>query len=679
MNNLIQLIREKADKLSNTELNDLDELEFFEEFLKKYNANDFDSYTNVSNLSYLGCLLLATHINLSVDEVKDNLLKIKNIVNNPDLNNTLFDLYFQLLKILNNLNLLDSYPELPKNMSDDSRKKYESFKKVDCEVFTVNDDNEQEYYDLEASKAMVTLFKALPEPNIFMCFAELNLVREHIRKVCNDFIDIVKDSYEDKSVTKIINKKKYKIARKITKEYIECKNFNIFEHYQLIITHYNKLSSKIKELVKRVNRQIRRLEMLEDKITRVSEGSLIKLDKEVDKLLVDSEVEYNYLLFALKHNLGIQVTVEEQNKVYNNNSITKLDIIFNKYGFSFNDIPEEYKNLIVLKDILEVEAIIKTLKYSELTFITEYSDIFAKVIINSNTSLIQFIDAILKRKIISKEFILMNNELLYNSIMFEKFFNNINYLQSLCVDLVNLGKSAPKVLLLDTSELLIHTNILGEYQFSLDSNRLYDFEVLENDDLIDYFDNYIELGLGRLVIDNPKYLNENSPDIIKRVMIANLIGLSPINSSQKLIGVINTGDNFLVDKKDYDNFIIDYKEDYQNPICLDILNRTPRNIISATTKNIAIIKKLDDNFMKDSLTYVINGVIISRKRVMRNLEVLLKNASIINIPTHDLLFQAILYKMINNIEPNILEQIYNIICELDLSYEEAYTYKKTTL
>ena len=69
------------------------------------------------------------------------------------------------------------------------------------------------------------------------------------------------------------------------------------------------------------------------------------------------------------------------------------------------------------------------------------------------------------------------------------------------------------------------------------------------------------------------------------------------------------------------------------------------------------------------MTYEINDIVISRNRVLRNFEVL---KEIENISPTDLLYQAILYKMIENIEDEKLIEIYNSIKLLNLENNKIY-------
>lgn len=673
MDKLIKLIRDKKRTLINEENPLKKEVDFFKECLDTYDVNDYMTYDEITNIAYLGCVLIASGIN--IEEAMDYLDKMEHYINsNCHGEENLFLEYFDMLKTLNDHNMLDHNLELSSDYDESLRELYKKFKNTDLILFSLPDENRKFKYNLEASQACIDLFKIIPDPSLFSCFCELTKVliyrEEEFQKVLSKF----KMRIGDDALSGNYNLEIYMITNSRIDNYIADNNFNLKKHYDLIKSYYQKIYMEFVNYNKGLERKIRKLESLEEKVKRFRPNSLINVTGDFEKLFIDSEIEYYTLLLVLNHNLGAYSVVEDQNREYNNNSITKLDILFNKYGFNFNDFTEDEKNLIIeSRSIKDIEDVVAQLKYSDLCFITEYRDIFVKIIVNSNVSNIKFIDVLLKKNIISKDFILMHHQLLYDLRFFNKFFNNINYLSNLGVDLVNMGKTDSDIFLFDYNELLTQVSLLSEYKLKLDDKKLYNFDIFKDVFLLDYLDNYIELGLGQTVIDNPKYLNGDSSNIIKRIMIAKLIDLDIFNPSKRLIGMIYTGNKFYVDSDDYDKFIIDYKEDYQNPACLEVLDDSYRNTISVSTKSLPIIKKMDECFMHDSLTYVINDVIISRKRVMRNLEVLLKNISSIDISIYDLLFQAILYNMIKNVEPDKLEQIYNSICSLDLEKDKIMT------
>lgn len=692
MDRLRSLIAEKSKNLSSIEIPYELEMDFLEDFLKEYNAYNFDSYDNVSNVAYLMAILVSNNINMSFYELVEQIKIIQDFVNEADFDYALYNRYLENLLELNNLNLLKKINNNEKLNKLDSKikKVYNEYRKNSKKLFTLEiDDKEQ--YDYRINIAFNKLFVALPNPEYFKSFLNMHIIVDELKVMLKEYYDeelsdASKDSifseleqslFKGRNFNRFVEKEKRKLINLRIKQFIEINKITLFEEYDAIRKYYEKIVKEAKDIVKKTNKQIKSLEELDYKLKYVNPDRLLKIDS-IEGLIIDDEIKYNYLLFVLEHNNAIYKKEEEKNIEFNNNGFNKLEILFSKYGFNFNDFNEEEKtNIINNTTHNQVETILNSIKYSELLFISDYVSEFAKIIVSSKPEIIKFIDVLLKNKIIDKKFIFKNINILCDTNEYNNLYNNIKCLSDVGINLNNLFKDNQDILLSNNQKLIEKINILNEYQLKLNKEDVYNFKILKDDSMLDLLDNFIELGLKDIILENPKYLDVNGFDIIKRIMICNLIGINPINKSNKIIGSINTGNNFYLEPKDYDNFIIDYKEDYQNPLCVNVLKANPCTIISSSIKNHNFIKKLDELYMKDELTYIINGVIISRNRVLRNLEVLSNNLSHNDIDISDLVYQAVLYKMVNNIEPDVLEQIYNSICTIGLEIEnnKIYTLK----
>ncbi|MBE6151758.1 MAG: hypothetical protein E7165_00375 [Firmicutes bacterium] len=686
MDRLIQLIKEKAETLSKITLPDLRKAQFLEHFLNSFELDNIETYNSISKIEYLRAVLLINNINMDFDEFIDTTSLVGESINNPDLSLLKWSGYLNALKKLYDLEILeDCSPNSPK-LDENFKALYKKFNlpNFDKSVFTyypeyvyqeTTDDcneagqSEFEVYDSTASTAMIKLFKALPDPEVFECIEEVNILKECVDVYYGALEEELDKFSPNREGNKAVNKIKQDV-RKTATDTLRRRNLWIFTNCERMKAMSYDIYTKEKDIRTETNRKIGKLKRLHDKLIALSTKTLVSLDNEMKKLLIDKELEYYYMLFILNHNLDIRIVEEYKNIEYNNNSITKLDIIFSKYGLNFNDLDESKQMKIADLDVKMVEEMVKRIRYSELLFITEYSDLFADVLLYSKLHIIQFVDNCIKNKIINKEFVLANINLLFDTEVYQNFYFNLTCLMNAGLNLTN--KLIKNVLLLDSSTLTNQLNILGEYKLKLYDESFSNYELFINPKLLDSFDKFIELGYGDIILDNPRYLNEESENMIKRIIISHMIGLSPLNGNKKFIGQITTGNNFYISSSEYDKFIIDYKNQYQLPVCLDILNKSHRNIINVSTKNMPIIKVLDDNFKIDSLRYEIAGITISRKRVMRNLEVLLKNIETTNMMLHDLVFQAILYNMVNNVESEKLEQIYNSICALDIDVIKTY-------
>lgn len=689
MVNLGDLILEKLEKLSNTEIPNQLEREFFEEFLKNYSVHNVNSYENISNVAYLTCVLASNNIKMDFYELISHIKKIENFINDVDFDINIYYSYIDSLKELNEMGILEKIVNKQKINTSNSAEKcvYKKYQKNCKKLFDLNNN---EGYLYQVNMTLNKLFLALPKPDKFKSFISVHIIVDQLKDllagVINDgfeaaeqddmFDDYQRSIFKGREFNRFVEKEKNKILREHVKDIVETCDDDLIEEYNLICKHYQELIKKDKEVVKSTNKKIRNLEELMYKLRYINPDRAIKIDDSIKDLLFDPEIRYYYYLLAVCHNYGLYENEEKKNVEFNNNSLTKLEILFSKYSFNFNDFNEEEQGSIINKtSVFQVESILNSIRYSELSFISDYVSEFAKVIIFSKPEVIKFVDSLLKNKIIDKKFIFKNINILCDAHEFDNLYNNVNYLNSIGINLSNLVKDKPEILLFDNQEVIVKTDILNKYKLKLNKEDIYNFDVLKDDKVLDLLDNYIELGLKDIVLENPRYLVSDGFDTIKRIMICDLIGIDFLNKSNKIIGSVSTGNNFYVSPKDYDNFIINYKQDYQNPICLKVLDENRRNTISSSTKNHNIIKKLDELYMKDELTYVINSVIISRNRVIRNLEILLNYLSDSDIGIKDLIYQAILYKMVNNVELCTLEQIYNSVYSIDLENDKIYTLK----
>ena len=690
MDNLQELITKKAKELSATQLPHSSERSFFEALFNCYSVNNIKTFNSIKNSYYLAAVLLSNDIKMPFQEVMDKILVLEDFLDMVDFDNNLYSDYLTVLSELNDKGILKSIVN-KENFSCEDHNLIEKYKMIKHKLFLLyNEEVEKEEYQAQIAEALDKLFLELPIKSKFESFIELkeisNDVREEIADLLGCALDEVLDDEMfdafDKTVTqsrrfnRMVEKEKERFINKFIRDLMKSEYYiNIRNDFDMMVKHNQRICKIDKEIVSTTNKKIRALQDFEYKLKYISDKRPLKIDDEMSKYLFDAEIKHSYLLLAIAHNLNIYQKEEEKNIEFNNNSLTKLEILFSKYGFNFNDFNEEEKQIIIDKtNAVDVENILNSVRYSELVFISDYSTEFMKIIISSKPEIIKFVDSLLKNKIIDKKFIFKNINILYDADMFKCLYNNINYLNSIGVNLINLSKNNPEILLLNNEQIITKTNILSEYQFKLDSEEVYNFEYLKDDKMLDLLDNYIELGLKDIVLENPKYITEKGFNIVKRIMICNLIGLNPLNKSHRIIGSVSTGNNFYVKPEDYDNFIIDYKEDYQNPKCVEILENNSCDTISLSTKSRMFIKKLDELYMKDELTYVIDGVVISRNRVLRNLEVLIKHLFGSDMNITDLVYQAILYKMINNVEPEVLEKIYQSISMVGLNLDNPKTY-----
>lgn len=671
--NKIELLGKEISKvsteLSNTKIKNIDEQDFLNTFLQVFKVDNPKSYEQITRSSYLISLLIASGINIEFDKLISYLKDIEIFVDSIEVDEELYRKYLVVLQKLYDMNILDKIENREEIKKFNSKEKYyyDSYKKLSKKIFTLEDDDENTRYYFEVDKAFINMFNQLPDISLFESFLELDIVLEKAKSLFNTKLEEV--MYSELNF-KIKQKDKDKLFNKIFKEMLKrFPDLKINQHYKIIFDYHSKIRKQVKEDVSSVNKRLRKIEDFIFKLNYLNPDKIINLEN-YEEYLFDPRIRYRFVDFCMAHNLELCKDLEEKNKEYQSNKITKLEVIFTKYGFNFNDLKEEEKNSIIDDvKVEDIESILAVLKYSELKFLTEYHKEFTNLIINSNIDRIKTIDCAIKNKIIDKQTLIRHLEILFCESDYNNFKNNINLLTLKNIDLFNLLKTNPEVLFLNNNKLNEVFKILNEYRFELDNTNNY--QILIKNQLLDIIDNFIELGLYHTLKNNQKVLTEDGYDVVKRILICNLLDIDPVNSQNRLIGQVTSGNKFYVANNNLDNYIINSEGIYLNPLCVSTLNDNKRNVISEETKDNYLIKQMDEVFKVDSLSYKINGVIISRNRVLKNFEVLKEMEDLEPI---DMLYQSVLYKTVGNIEEEKLIEIYNSLKKLNV--EKTKLYKK---
>lgn len=674
---LVELIENYIDYLANVDINKIDELHFLEEFLKVYNINDMESFSKVTYTSYLISTLIVSNIEMPFDDLLATIDDMKEFVDAVDFDNATYMEYLDSLEKLYHLGIIDKVKSLSEitNFNQEEMEAYKSYISTRKELFEFENETGEKFYHPKIDASFIKLFKILPNPDKYQCFLDLDLASVTTNQLLDDILDEALDSInlEDYNVDKrvldrVVLKEKNKIKAKILKNFLESSfGKQIKASHDNFVGYYNSLRKQVKEEISSINKRMRKLENFAYKLSYANKQNIIKIE-EYDECLFDPEMKELFIEFCLEHNLEAYRLIEEKNKEYKNNNLNKLEVLFTKYGFNFNNFfIEEQEAIIKASETKNIEDVLAFIKYSDLVFLTDYHKEFTKLIIDANIKVIKAIDCALKSKIIDKNFIINNLDILYDENKYKNLSKNINLLTIRGIDLTSVAKKNPGVLVTDNNALTVIFEVLDEYNFTLGIDNNYD--ILINNDLLNIVDSFIELGLYPLLKENQKYLNNNSNDIVKRIIISNLIGLNYINNNNKLIGQVASGNKFYVSSEKYDNYIVNEGECYLNPSCVKKLESNKRLAISDEIKNSEIISKLDEFYKKSKLVYEINGVIISKNRVLRNLEVL-KDMDDMDIT--DILYQAVIYKMIPNISDEKLVEIYNSLHMLDLQNNKTY-------
>lgn len=610
MNSFYDMVKSKLDEVSNLEHNLRPCVDIYRRY--SYNINTFCTY-NFSDylyMLYIGAYLddFSYHIRI-IDKYKDNFDR----VNASDLDR-LIDLYNAILISYNSNNsLLISNDSYLNQLEEFNNKPFSSEVKILLKkLFTVKD----EKLDFEFYNIFFKDFLNENDKSIFLGIIEIykiKYIKEYASKV----------KVEKAKVTNKAIKRHGDIALKVLDLVMETKK-QIEGEYN----SFQRLKSKQVNLFKNLLNDIKTNEYI---------------DIEKYRKLLDPDV----LLELLFYNSQFYNRDYEEEKT--------------KFVKSDTDELEEYLlkeniNIDLTKVNVETDVVINKLNIlSKVKEIMKYNNILLHIINNISLENLTNIIGFMNEKIYDEKFLLDNIMCLKNDDEVNKFIKNIEVLNSNGINVSNVLKFDVNILFSDNEKLSYLLSIYKSYNINLNSG-CYNFEWLQRD-MSYIIDKFIEIGQYNLIINNLSLLNSNSDIIVKRCILYKMIGNEVINEQNKLRGNLRKEENFIVNDKileetvfiNYDLFI---PSDVIEVLKLDYVGSYDLCDLDCLKNNI-----------KDEYRYEINGIIISKNKIIKNLNNLLSNSYDKKYDINELIMYSMLYgypMLLTRENINDLRKIFNI-------------------
>lgn len=470
--------------------------------------------------------------------------------------------------------------------------------------------------DKDPIDAIRTLYYMFPNINLFIQFLDYEKVRVLIEQSqTSEMLD--KTNRVSKTESKSSNKTLLKTMR-------EAK-ITIHDNYSKIINFYEKVSQEVKSRIKRINKTknnyqkiIKDLEYHQNSYINIKEADLMFLKEG------DPDILNEYLLYVMKHNTKYHEEVYAENQELTKQIPSALELLmeikFNKYNYNLNQMGMDY--LMELSKVNNLDDKLAFFTSSSFDYLRPTNPLFLTILQNLSLDNIKYIGNLLKDRIIDQKFLNYHISLITDKEQFINFKENIDVLKD--YNLNNIVKYNSEILLIDNDLIVKRLNLMiNKYKISL--KDVYNFEFLENNQVFDLLDNFIELGYYSVIKKNPNYLKTDNLLMIKRLIIAQMIEMNVVDSNNSFVGSITTGKDFYVANQDLDSFI--------NENILDYSIEQPRIDIKGSDLSYTV-PLLDYEY--DEVSYKINNKILSKNRILRN----------IHQDNQDL-YNSILYKSIN--------------------------------
>lgn len=427
---------------------------------------------------------------------------------------------------------------------------------------------------------------------------------------------------------------------------------HIDETINMITKRYKSLLKSYSDFENKINDEIESLQNILNNFYREYEKQLpATIDKNMINKINDNDLKYEIYKAIISYNNNFFIDVLTENRNLKINNIEYIKYLFKTMGQNIDNVDDECINLIKeYSSIDSIFQILNALKVSDHRIINFNHKEGIIALINTNEHNIYFIIDLLKKGIISSEFVLKNSSILYEKDiitskdgLFNKLVFNYNILNK---NGFNLNTLLNEVLLMDN----INDFIIKFDKYGLNKNCPLPKEITNK--FFTYIDLFIELDLNEFIKNNFSFINSNCLNVIKRIIISKEMHLQIFDDDNNLLPSILTGNHFYVKNDCLDNYIIDE--------CPNILNKD----ICCLLKDITDLDyeiddniKLMDTFKENDNSYLFGDIIISRNKVLRNYSFLKNNS---NYDDNELLMISCLYNSILDIE-----DIYIVMNKID--------------
>lgn len=454
---------------------------------------------------------------------------------------------------------------------------------------------------LKQQLAMLKLYKK--EPDVVLNALNLIQVAKEIKEELERF-EIAKELYEHEEQVKVRNREHRDSIERMIKTLFDTKG--IQEEIQCI-KNYRTQKDKEKKVKERDAR----------KLINLYQNLIINLERELTKeeiidynsfiyKISDSNLRLKILKLIYSHNVKYYQELEEKYHELEQNSTAKYQALLVEYQLDKEDYSIEF---IMRNSYLSLKTILEKLKKMRITD----KEILIYIIQETTLERVGKIQELQEKNILTSKTITEHKELLsVKDDMYSVLITNLKLLQDKKVNALSFTYDLNN-LLVKTSCFAENINILEEYNLLNKVNDEISLEFIDQSKLYRKIDMILELGYEKYLVEDLTLLNYDI-NKWKRFQILKTLNI-PVDTKEELIEVLES-QSFMVDDNNIDQYIFNatYNEGQQ------IQENIEREIIDI----------LDEGNNNASRTIRINDVLLSRKRIERNLNNKDKNKININ-------------------------------------------------
>lgn len=345
---------------------------------------------------------------------------------------------------------------------------------------------------------------------------------------------------------------------------------------------------------------------------------LFEIDKEIYLYVFDKIFVYQ------KH---IYDNLKEENIALNKmNEASYLKNLFKKFKINYDELNSDVK--LILNKVTNLNNLENNMGYLGINSNDDINVSVINFLINTSHKIVKEYEYYVKNKIVSKKLLLDNIDLFYN----KDFKKNCIFMKDNNLSLEN--KIYDETILLKESTELSNSNKLLElYGKKHEENN---FSYLFDPYNFDVLDILMENGININLLDGFSLSRKEVDNFLKRIMICDNLNI-PIYANKLINTNFLLGNNFYIEEDCLDLYIL--KNNYEDENLELYIKNNIRNKINYNINEVEEFKSLEKFKSDDGKFYDINGIIISRLKVIRNLSLFYEN----NMITKETVLASIIY------------------------------------
>lgn len=393
------------------------------------------------------------------------------------------------------------------------------------------------------------------------------------------------------------------------------------------ISDYRNNMSYLKKRRKSIRHQIKILQEL---------ISFLEKDKEVCSIpssifqLEDLELQGEILSKIKKYNYLYAKNLSNQIQRYKKSDFESLATVFTMYRCDISNLSEqEVEILTSCYTIDQIHTMISVLDKSKLAWREKFNFIFTK----SNLLRVKKLQSYLEKKSLTVDFLQSHIDYYdVHSDSFSNFEKILSIVEGLGIDSKNIAKKSSNLWQMECNMVQQNVDLYKKYGVDFSQNQQYDYDYLGDQFSFDLLDEWMELGFLAYARSHLYLLRRKNGSVGKKIRLMRELGFSVEDE--------RVWTSCFLEQPFSDS---DVEEYFQNDFVRVedlLLEKIPRLTISKETLSLPIVHELDSKYLISEVLYEINGILVSRNRFLRNLEVLQKNSK---IPYSEQILKAITF------------------------------------